>query len=370
MNTEPRRLRSTVRSLIEDWRRSGRLQPVCDSWMRGFSVEFTKELAARRLIGLSWPQEFGGAGASNVARLVVTEELLRAGAPVAAHWIGDRQIGPAIIRHGSPALRKQILPGIVSGDFVFCLGLSESGAGSDLASVQTAARRVDGGWRISGRKMWTSHAHLATHMYLLARTEAQPVKHHGLSEFILDMSSPGINVTPIVDLAGEAHFNEVQLEDVFVPEDRLLGEEGRGWPQVIEQLSFERGGPERYLSTYPLLSALIQAASRQSTPPDPFLQRDVGRLTARLGALRHLAWDVATELDKGEPPVQQAMTLKYLGNEFEADVIESARTHLGADGGAASALFAQAQLASPGFGIRGGAAEVLLSTIARQEALT
>src|SRR5438067_12256745 len=236
MRRDVESLRQQVRDLTGRWRAEGRYTPGSDSWVRGFDLEFSRELAELGLIGLSWPAEYGGAGLSNVARLAVTEELLRAGAPVAAHWMGDRQIGPSVIRHGSARLRQEILPGIISADFVFCLGMSEPDAGSDLASVRTLATRTEGGWRVDGRKIWTSGAHRATHAYLLARTERGEKKHHGLTEFIVDMDTRGITVSPIVDLTGEHHFNEVSFEDVFVPDHRVLGEVGNGWRQVVGQL--------------------------------------------------------------------------------------------------------------------------------------
>lgn len=357
-------LRVEVRELTRHWRCQGRYVPRSDNWLRGFDPEFSKELAARGLIGITWPKEVGGRGLSNTARLAVTEELLRAGAPVAAHWVGDRQIGPAVVRHGSDRLKAEILPGIISADFIFCLGMSEPEAGSDLASVRTFAAKADGGWRVKGRKIWTSGAHHATHAYLLARTERGERKHHGLTEFIVDMDSPGIDVSPIVDLSGEHHFNEVTFDDVFVPEHRVLGEVGNGWKQVVEQLSFERGGPERFLTTYPLFADLVAAAAHR----DDDIRAEIGTLVARLATLRTLAWQVARDLDAGQVPVQQAATLKYLGNAFEHDVIEVARRLFSGGGRRPHQGFVQALLASPGYSIRGGAAEVLLSLIARQEA--
>ncbi|KRC53800.1 MULTISPECIES: acyl-CoA dehydrogenase family protein [unclassified Nocardioides] len=360
-------LRREVRALVETWRQQGRYQPRSDSWLRGFDPAFSKELARRGLIGITWPTDVGGRGLSNTARLAVTEELLRAGAPVAAHWVGDRQIGPAIIRHGSETLRKEILPGIVAADYVFCLGMSEPEAGSDLASLRTTATKVDGGWVIKGRKIWTSGAHHATHMYLLARTSRGEKKQSGLTEFILDMDTSGISVSPIVDLAGEHHFNEVLFEDAFVPDGRVLGSIDNGWAQVVEQLSFERGGPERFLSTYPVFAELLDVARDGVID----VRADLGHLVARLATLRQLAWQVARALDAGEAPVQQAATLKYLGNAFEHDVLEVARKAYSDSGLRPGRLrndgFRQALLASPGYSIRGGAAEVLLSLIARQE---
>ncbi|WP_280218482.1 acyl-CoA dehydrogenase family protein [Nocardia neocaledoniensis] len=359
-----RSVRAEIRALIERWRSEGRFIPRSDSWLRSFDIEFSRDLARAGFLGMTWPRRFGGRGSTNSARLVVTEELLRAGAPVAAHWIADRQIGPAILRHGSPQLQDEILPGIVSADYLFCLGMSEPEAGSDLASVRTSAKRTDDGWRVSGRKVWTSIAHRATHAYLLARTEKCERKYDGLTEFIVDMNSAGITVTPIVDLAGEHHFNEVVFDDVFVPEHRVLGKVGDGWRQVVEQLSFERGGPERLLSTYPLLIALLAEVADSA---DVHMTQTIGTLSARLAVLRQMSRDVARAVDHGAAPVQEAATLKMLGNQFERDVIEAARPLLGREGSAPHSVFGEALLASPGFTLRGGAADVLLSVIAKQE---
>ena len=355
-------LRNLVRELTSEWIAAGRYSPRSDSWVRSYDIGFSKALADRGLIGMTWPERVGGGDYSNCDRLAVTEELLRAGAPVAAHWISDRQIGPAILRHGSEQLQQEILPAIVSADALFCLGMSEPEAGSDLAAVRTVAKPVDGGWALRGRKIWTTGAHYATHAYVLARTSTEQRKHQGLSEFIVDMDTPGVTVSPIIDMTGQHHFNEVVFEDVFVPSHRILGVEGNGWPQVIEQLAFERGGPERVLSTYPLLVEVLTQLHGAGARRDDMR---LGTLVARLATLRHLAWQVAAELDRGRAPVQQAATLKYLGNIFERDVIEFAREYLPVDGPESVSGFAL--LASPGFSIRGGAAEVLLSIIARQE---
>lgn len=358
-------LRAEVRSLTDAWRAAGRYEPRSDAWMRGFDRAFSAELAARGLIGMSWPTALGGGGRSNVARLAVTEELLRAGAPVAAHWIGDRQIGPAVLRHGSPALQEEILPGIVAAEHVFCLGMSEPGAGSDLAAVRTRAVAVDGGFRVTGRKTWTTNAHHATHAYLLARTDASGRKHEGLTELLVDMDAPGVEVSAIRDISGEHHFNEVSFDDVFVPATRVLGAVGEGWKQVIEQLSFERGGPERVLSTYPLLAALLRDLAGSSVRPD--LERELGELVARLATLRALSFAIARDLDEGRAPVGEAATLKLLGTTFERDVVELARRVMGTGAAGPDSEFGRALLASPGFGIRGGSSAVLGSIIARQE---
>lgn len=356
-------LRQRVRDLTDNWLAAGRYTPRSDCWLRSFDLDFSRELSRRGLIGLTWPIEFGGAGLDARSRLVVTEELLRAGAPVAAHWIGDRQIGPTLLRHGSAELQRELLPGIVNVDYVFCLGMSEPEAGSDLAAVRTVARKTDGGWIVNGRKTWTSQAHYATHGYLLARTDTSGRKHEGLSEFIFDMSAPGVEVSPILDMAGEHHFNEVTLTDVFIPAHRLIGEPGNGWRQVVEQLSFERGGPERVLTTYPLLTEVL---ARLRVSDDQRFDVELGGLMARLTTLRRQCWEIADAIDGGRAPVVEAAALKYLGTSFEVDVIEFAR-RVGLPAAGDSAL-AQALLASPGFSIRGGASDVLLSIVAKSEA--
>lgn len=360
---------STLRALARDvtarWREAGRYTPSNDAWMRGFDQAFSRELAGLGLIGMTWPSRVGGGEYSNVARLAVTEELLRAGAPVAAHWIGDRQIGPALLRHGTEELQAEILPGIASAESVFCLGMSEPQAGSDLAAVRTRAEAVDRGFLVTGRKTWTTNAHRATHAYVLARTDDTGRKHEGLTELVVDMDSPGITVSPIVDISGEHHFNEVAFEQVFVPAHRVIGTVGHGWRQVIEQLSFERGGPERILSTYPLLTSLIDELQRRD---DLDLRAELGFLIARLATLRKLCFDIARAVDQGSAPVQEAATLKLLGTAFERDVIEVARRALGGERTGLDSAFGSALVASPGFGIRGGASAVLLSIIVKQEA--
>jgi alkylation response protein AidB-like acyl-CoA dehydrogenase len=338
-----------------------------DSWMRGFDQEFSRAVGKRGWIGMTWPRRYGGGERSNEARLVVTEELLRAGAPVAAHWTADRQIGPAILRYGSEELRAEFLPAICRGDVVFCLGLSETEAGSDLAAVRTRAVAVDGGWEITGAKLWTTSAHHATHAYVLARTGTGDSKHQGLTEFLVDMDNPGITVRPILDLVGEHHFNEMLLDGVFVPERRVLGTVGAGWSQVTEQLAFERGGVERFLSTYPLLAAMMRCARRS---PDRAAVERIGALAARLTALRRLGYEIAAALDAGEAPVRQAAKFKLLGTHFEKDVVEAARYVLDVcDADAdAWALLADGIAVVPAGSIRGGSSEIMRTVISRAEA--
>lgn len=346
-------IRSTVRELLSEWDYA----PRSDAWMRAPDPAFSRELGRRGLIGLTFPADAGGPGRSNVERLAATEELLRGGAPVGAHWVADRQIGPSLLRHGSDELRDELLPGILAGEVYVALGMSEPGAGSDLASVQTTATRVDGGWRVDGRKIWTGFAHLATHLYLLVRTGPGERKHEGLTEMIADMDAGGITVEPIWDLSGTHRFNDVRLDGVFVPDRRVVGTAGDGWRQVTEQLAFERGGPERMLSVHPLLEAIVGAARGAAD-----LER-LGELVARLGVLRRMCLELAEAMDEGRPLVIEAATSKLLGTAYERDVIELGRRVLGAG----DRRFAEALQAQPGLVLRGGSEDVLLDMVARAE---
>jgi acyl-CoA dehydrogenase len=357
-------LRHEVQAFLTEARATGVFKPTVDCWLRGFDLRFSRELSARGWLGVTWPTRFGGRNWPNAARFVITEELLRFGAPITAHWMGDRQIGPSLLRHGTPELQHEFLPKIVASEVTFCICMSEPNAGSDLAALATRATPAEGGWLVNGTKIWTSHAQHASHGYLLARTSRGQQRHDGLTEFIIDMDWPGITVTPIADMSGGRHFNEVAFRNVLVPASRVLGEVGNGWRQVTEQLSFERGGPERVLTVYPLLEQVVTQVAGK-----PHLHAELGEIIARLRTLRHMALSLTDALDRGEAPVAQAAALKVVGTEFEQRVVDFAARALdveadpGSDG--VAGLLAGAITASPGFTIRGGATAVLLSILAK-----
>lgn len=361
-------LRDAVAGMLRRWRLAGRFEPRCDAWLYGYDPSFSTLLAEQGWIGMAWPPAYGGAGRSYRERLIVTEELLRAGAPAAAHWIADRQIGPSIFAYGSKALKTEMLPAIAKAEARFCLGMSEPEAGSDLAAVRTRAERVRSGWRLYGQKVWSSNAHRSNFAYVLARTDGSPGEHEGLTEFILDMNQSGIDVRPIEDLQGEKHFCEIFFDGAFVPDSYVLGEIGCGWRQVVTQLSFERGGTERILSTYPLLASLTRLVHGGMIADR---QHQIGRLVATLAALRQLAWDYATRLDEGQASAATAAMVKYLGTRFEVEVIETARRVAGeflleSVDEEFARMWRGALLASPGFAIRGGTSQVLAVLIARE----
>jgi acyl-CoA dehydrogenase len=362
---QARALRAEVRAFLSEERKAGRIAGHCDSWLSGHDPGFSRRLAARGWVGMTLPTRYGGGGRSFLDRFAVIEELLAAGAPVAAHWIADRQMAPLLLRHGTEEQRRRFLPPIARGECFFAIGMSEPDSGSDLASIRTRAVRVEGGWRVSGTKVWSSHAHRSHFMLALCRTSPDEDRHGGLSQLIIDLAAPGVEVRPIRILTGAEHFCEVTMTDVMVPDELVLGTVGQGWRQVMSELGFERSGPERYMSTFPLLVELGRACG---TEPDPRAAEVVGALLARLHALRLLSRGVAATIDQGGSPGVEAAMVKDLGTRFELSVIEAARTLVQPETSPAALRerLAEAVLHGPGFTLRGGTNEILRGIVARE----
>ncbi|NMO88563.1 acyl-CoA dehydrogenase family protein [Actinomycetospora sp. TBRC 11914] len=328
---------------------------------------FSRALAGQGWVGMAIPREYGGAGASTVERFVVVEELLAAGAPIAAHWIAERQTAPALLRFGTEEQRRWFLPRIAAGECFFSLGMSEPDAGSDLASVRTTATRTEEGWRVDGTKVWTTNAHLNHFVVVLCRTSAAQDRHAGLSQLIVDLSSPGVTVSPIPLIDGELHVNEVVLDGVVVPDERVLGEVGQGWAQVTAELAHERSGPDRYLSVLGLLRAFVAEHGKDL---DEAAAEAFGGIAARLWSIRQLSLSVARALEQGEAPATEAALVKDVGTVFEQEVVETMRDLAAAeiDPEAASLferLLAECVLNAPSWTLRGGTTEVLRGIAAK-----
>ncbi|OKH77631.1 acyl-CoA dehydrogenase [Mycobacterium sp. SWH-M3] len=356
-------LRLQVRRFVAEEQRAGRVGRYADSWLTGWDEDFSRALAARGWIGMTVPVEYGGHGRSHQERFVVTEELLAAGAPVGAHWIADRQIVPSLLKYGTEVQKRKFLPAIAKGECYFGIGMSEPDSGSDLASVRTKAEQVDGGWHVSGAKVWTSGAHLAHAFICLARTApVDPAhRHDGLSQFIVDLRAPGVDIRPIVSMNGKHHFNEVILDGVFVPDDMVFGAVGDGWRQVTSELSFERSGPERFLSTFPLLAAVAGHMADGALPR----HTDLGRHVARIVGLHQMSLAVAGALERHEPADTAAAVVKVLGTATEGDIADFADLLGDVDDDAYRAMLADAVVQRPGFTLRGGTNEILRGVIVR-----
>lgn len=338
------------------------------SWM-GFDADFSRRLAARGWVGITLPATYGGAGLDAFRRFVLVEELLSAGAPVAAHWIADRQSGPLILRYGSEAQKEKYLPPLCRGQAFFCIGMSEPNSGSDLASVRSRATRTATGWRLNGQKIWTTNAHHCQYMIALVRTSGVPEdKQKGLSQFIVDLARPGVTIRPIHDLTGDAHFAEVVFDNVDLPDDALVGAEGSGWEQVNAELAFERSGPERIYSSIVLLDLWAQQLRRTGATREQTAA--LGRFVTHVATLRNMSVAVTAKLARHESPVVEAALVKDLGTELEQAIPAYIEAAMSADPDVppdAELYRTVAYLSqiSPTFSLRGGTREILRGMIAR-----
>ena len=358
-------LRAEVRQFLAAQLAAGVFEPRVNSWMDAHDPEFSRLLGQQGWIGMTWPRRYGGAERTAFERHAVTEELLAAGAPVAAHWFADRQIGPQLLRFGTDEQRNRFLPQIATGRCFFAIGMSEPDAGSDLASIRTVAKRDGDGWRLRGTKVWTSHANRSGFMMTLCRTAPKGEdRHAGLSQLIVDLEADGVQVNPIEGIDGEPHFCEVVLDEVLVPAENLVGTEGNGWEQVTSELAYERSGPERFLSTILPLREAVEIAGTGSHRAD---REQVGRAFAQLMALRRLSLDVVGGLERGAADDVQAALVKDLGTRFEQELVEALRLPRTGqcDDGAHSEFLATAQLSAPTYTLRGGTTEILRGIVGR-----
>ena len=369
LTPEAETLRQEVRAFVAEERAAGRL-PAPRRIGLGFDKEMSQRIAARGWIGLTWPKEYGGQERSALERYVMNEELLAAAVPVGAHWVADRQSGPVLLKFGSESQKRFYVPRIASGELTFSIGMREPETGSDLASLKTRGEKVDGGWKINGRKIWTTNAHRAQYMIVLCRTSVvEGQRHAGLSQLIVDLSLPGVTISPIISMAHEHDFNEVLLEDVIVSDDALIGTEGNGWNQVSAELAYERSGPERWLSSFRLISELVDVLGPDARPSS---LEELGRLISHLLALRQLSMSVASMIQQGHSPNVEASIVKDLGTKFEQEAVRVVRDIVSAEdlvsNGRAErlqALLIHAQQYAPAFTIRGGTNEILRGIIAR-----
>jgi len=368
MPPEAVKLRQEVRAFLAEEIAKGAFTPAVGSMVEADEA-FSRKLGEKGWLGMTWPKEYGGGERSSLERYVVVEELLAHGAPALAHWIAERQSGPQILRHGSERAKRMILPEIAAGRCYFAIGMSEPDTGSDLASVKTRAVKAEGGWKITGRKVWTSFAHRAHYLIALVRTSGTPdQRHFGLSQFIVDMKTPGITVRPIYNLYGGHDFNEVTFDDVFVADDMIIGGEGRGWEMVVGELAFERSGPDRFMSSFPLL---VEAIDELGPDPERLQAAEIGRAVANLATLRRMSASIAGMLNDGKSPVTEAALVKDLGTTLEQEIPEIVRRILpveprGVSGNNGYADLQQlTQMQCVSYSLRGGTREILRGMIAR-----
>lgn len=367
---EAQALRAEVREFLAGEIAAGTFDPNSAGASDRFNREFSKRVGAKGWIGLTWPKKYGGHERTFLERYVLTEEFRIVNAPVWGHFVADRQSGPMLMKYAGEDICNDVLPRICRGECCFCIGMSEPNSGSDLFAAKTKAEKVDGGWKINGIKLWTSVAHHADYMIGLFRT-SEPTKEnrrHGLTQFLVDMTLDGITINPIRWPNGALDFNEVVLEDVFIPDSHVLGEVDMAWKQATSELAYERSGPERFLETFYILVGLVRLLG---VNPDVRGAEGVGRLVAQLHTLRRMSVSVNGMLQAGKEPVLEGSIVKDLGTIWEQSLPGTARDLAAfADPQSDNMVSFHEQLQhatmiAPKLTIQGGTTEVLRGIIAR-----
>jgi alkylation response protein AidB-like acyl-CoA dehydrogenase len=312
------------------------IPPVTDdlaetiAWGRAWQAK----LAAAGWVGINWPVEYGGRGASAVEVALFNSEYARSGAAQLVNRVGINLAGPTLLAHGTPEQCLRWLPAITTAEEIWCQLFSEPGAGSDLSGLTTAATPVDGGWRVSGQKVWTSYAQFARWGLCLARSEAGTSGPRGLSLLVLDMRSPGVDIRPLVQITGEAEFNEVFLDDVFVPGDQLVGPAGQGWAVASTTLAHERG------TNFPFkeevvhegyLSRLFATAVDNGTFDDPAVADALVDAYVSLVVLRTHNWRTLSHLGRGGEPGAESSWVKLTWSDMTQQMSEAALAVMGAE---------------------------------------
>ena len=321
-------------------------------------------LAAGRWVGLAWPREFGGHGATPVEVALFNLEFARARAAQPVNRVGLNLAGPTLLAHGTTEQQARWLPGILDASELWCQLFSEPGAGSDLASLTTRAEPAPSGWRLTGQKVWSSYAQVARWGICLARTDPSATKHRGISYLVVDMTAPGVTVRPLVQLTGEAEFNEVFFDDVVVPAEALVGELHDGWRVANTTLAHERG------TTFPFKEQVVQEVffehlleglSRDGRLEDVLVADDVARLYVELRLLALANLRTMSRLAAGAEPGPESSWVKLLWTTLTTDLSETAHRLLPRD-----PAWQRQFLWSKAASIAGGTSEIQRTIIAER----
>jgi alkylation response protein AidB-like acyl-CoA dehydrogenase len=378
---EQERFRGQVRdwlaaNLPEDLRgrafASSRCGPGEVEKLRGWQ----KRMYEAGYVGMDWPREFGGRGASLVEQVILYQEMARAGSPQFVNRGGLSMLGPTLMKHGTPAQQRRHLPHILTADELWCQGFSEPNAGSDLANLQTRAARQGDRYLVKGQKVWTSMAHVADWCFLLARTDPTAPRHKGISFLLVDMRSPGITVRPLRQMTGEAEFNEVFFDDVAVPADRLVGPEHGGWTVALTTLAYERDLLTfiRHISLRNALEQLLGLVRAQGRAGDPIVRQDVARLVVGEQVLQLTAYRSLTRILHGGEPGPEGSTAKLFWSQLDQELAETAARVLGPRSqlveptawAPTAGHWGYYELLAQASGIRAGTSEILRNILAER----
>jgi alkylation response protein AidB-like acyl-CoA dehydrogenase len=318
--------------------------------------------------GLSWPEDYGGKGATLIEQSIFNEELARSGAPLPANVLGLVMGGPVVITHGSEEQKQRYLDPILSGEEIWCQGFSEPESGSDLASLKTRAVKSNGGWKVSGQKVWTTYAHEAKWCMLLARTDSDAPKHKGITYFILDMDQPGVDVRPLRQITGESEFNEIFLEEAEVPDENLIGEPGGGWQVALTTLMFERAGlgAAAVMGLSGTFEDLLEIIRERDLADDPVIRQRIGKLKLSIEAMRFGALRALTATMKNGIPGPEGSLSKLQWADTNQSLTELAADVLGVEALEPGGIWSYKLLRARANSIEGGTTEVLKNIVAER----
>ncbi|MBK5115664.1 MAG: acyl-CoA dehydrogenase family protein [Thermoleophilia bacterium] len=367
LTSDEQAFRDEVRTWLED-NHPGAGPEGDDSVRFEFQRDWQRKMHADGWAGVSWPKEYGGRGASLLEQTIFYSEMAAAKVPPPANILGLVMGGPVVMAHGDESQKERFLEPILSAEEIWCQGFSEPESGSDLASLKTKATKVDGGWSVTGQKVWTTLAHISKWCMLVARTDADVPKHKGLTYFICDMEQEGVEVRPLVQITGEAEFNEVFFNEAFVPDENVIGGVGNGWMVAITTLMNERAGlgASAAVGISNDLDALVEMINQRGLGSDPMLRQRIAKLkmgseALRLGALRSLSSQIKTGI-----PGPEGSVLKWQWGSINQELTELATDALGSEGLESEQEWTYKMLRSRANSIEGGTTEVLKNIIAER----
>jgi alkylation response protein AidB-like acyl-CoA dehydrogenase len=358
--------RDELRGWIED-NHPGE-EPKDDDEAFEFRRDWQRKLHEAGYAGLSWPEEFGGRGATLIEQAIFGEELTRAKAPAPVNVLGLAMGGPVVIAHGTDEQKQRYLEPILSAEEIWCQGFSEPESGSDLASLKTKAVKSNGEWVVTGQKVWTSFAHKAKWCMLVARTDPDVPKHQGLTYFLMDMEQDAVQVRPLRQITGDPEFNELFIEEARIPDENVVGGVGNGWTVAITTLMHERAGlgAGAAASVRIALGQLMELARERGVADDPVIRQRIGQLYIEAEALRLNSWRGLTQIMKKGQPGPEGSLPKWQWAETNQALTELAMDIRGEEGPVSDSEWTYRFLRARGNSIEGGTTEVLKNIIAER----
>jgi alkylation response protein AidB-like acyl-CoA dehydrogenase len=343
-------------------------EPSGDEAAWQFRLAWQRKRHDQGFAGLSWPQEFGGRGATLIEQAIFGEEMARAKAPSPANILGLVMGGPVVIAHGSQEQKQRYLEPILSGEEIWCQGFSEPESGSDLASLKTKAVKSNGEWVVTGQKVWTTFAHHAKWCMLVARTDFDAPKHQGLTYFLMDMEQEAVQIRPLRQITGEAEFNELFIEEARIPDENVVGGVGNGWGVAITTLMHERAGlgAASAASVKIALGQLIELARERGVADDPVIRQKIAALLIEAEALRLNAWRGLTQIMKTGIPGPEGSLPKLQWSAVNQGLTELAVAIEGEEGLTRDADWTYRFLRARANSIEGGTTEILKNIIAER----